>query len=78
MNGVKWKSQRVPRSLARRAARMLTRLKGVRSLSDAEKSVYALGLAATPEERWTLNENYVRSLGFWKPLKRKKSDKRSQ
>jgi hypothetical protein len=51
---------------------MLARLKSVGGLSDAEKSVYALGLAATPEERWTLNENFVRSLGYWKPLKRKK------
>jgi hypothetical protein len=71
---VKRKSKRVPNSLPRRAARMFARLKGVRGLSDAEKSVYALGLAATPEERWTLNENFVRSLGYWKPLKRKKSD----
>jgi hypothetical protein len=52
---------------------MFARLKSVHGLDDAEKSVYALGLAATPEERWTLNENFVRSLGYWKPLKRKKS-----
>jgi hypothetical protein len=60
-------------SLPRRAARMLARLKSVRGLTDAEKSVYALGLAATPEERWELNENFIRSLGYWKPLKRKTS-----
>ncbi|HEY2083307.1 MAG TPA: hypothetical protein VGI88_11025 [Verrucomicrobiae bacterium] len=71
---MKRKSQRKPSSLPRRAARMFARLKSVRGLSDAEKSVYALGLAATPEERWTLNENFVRSLGYWKPLKRKKSN----
>jgi hypothetical protein len=59
--------------LPQRAARMLTRLKGVRGMTDAEKSVHALGLAATPEERWHLNENLIRSLGYWKPLKRKKS-----
>ena len=52
---------------------MLARLKSVRGLTDAEKSVYALGLAATPEERWELNENFIRSLGYWKPLKRKTS-----
>ncbi|HWD93914.1 MAG TPA: hypothetical protein VG938_16410 [Verrucomicrobiae bacterium] len=71
---MKKNSQRTARSLPHRAARMLKRLKSVRGLSDAEKSVYALGLAATPEERWTLNENFVRSLGYWKPLKRKKSN----
>jgi hypothetical protein len=54
-----------------RAARMLARLKNVRGLSDGEKSVHALGLAATPEERWQLNENLIRSLGYWKPSKRK-------
>jgi hypothetical protein len=53
---------------------MFARLKSVRGLNDNEKSVYALGLAATPEERWELNENFVRSLGYWKPLKRKTSD----
>jgi hypothetical protein len=59
--------------LPQRAAKILTRLKHVRGLSDAEKSVHALGLAATPEERWQLNENLIRSLGYWKPLKRKTS-----
>lgn len=56
-----------------RAAQMLRRLRAVRGMSVEEKSVHALGLAATPEERWTLHENYVRSSGFWRPLKKKKS-----
>lgn len=56
-----------------RAAKILQRLKGVRGLSDAEKSVHALGLAATPHERWELFAARMRSLGYWKPLKRKKS-----
>ncbi|MBI4660352.1 MAG: hypothetical protein HY735_16065 [Verrucomicrobia bacterium] len=56
-----------------RAARVLAQLKRVRGLDDAEKSVHALGLAATPQERWDLFENSVRSFGFWKPSKRKKS-----
>jgi hypothetical protein len=59
--------------LPQRAARMLARLKHVRGMSEDEKSVHALGLAATPEERWQLNENFIRSLGYWKPLKRKTS-----
>lgn len=52
---------------------MLRRLKRVRGLTDADKSIYALGLAATPKERWELAENYIRSLGYWKPSKPKKS-----
>jgi hypothetical protein len=59
--------------LAVRAAKMLERLKGVRGLSVEEKSIHALGLAATPEERWALFEDSMRSFGYWKPLKRKKS-----
>jgi hypothetical protein len=56
-----------------RAARVLARLKHVRGLDEAEKSVHALGLAATPQERWDLFERSVRSYGYWKPSKRKKS-----
>ncbi|HTD68770.1 MAG TPA: hypothetical protein VK846_19790 [Candidatus Limnocylindria bacterium] len=55
-----------------RAARILARLKHVRGLDDAEKSVHALGLAATPQERWDLFEKSVRSFGYWKPSKQKK------
>ena len=60
-------------TLPERAARILARLKGVRGLSDQEKSVHALGLAATPQERWELFEARLRSAGYWQPLKKKKS-----
>jgi len=56
-----------------RAAKMLKRLKKVQGLSEEEKSVHALGLAATPQERWDLWEASMCSFGYWKPLKRKKS-----
>ena len=56
-----------------RAARMLARLKNVRGLSDAEKSVHAFGLAATPQERWDLFESGLRSFGYWKLSKQSKS-----
>ena len=56
-----------------RAARVLARLKRVRGLSDEEKSVHALGLAATPQERWELFERSVRSFGYWKRSKRSTS-----
>jgi hypothetical protein len=52
---------------------VLAQLKKVRGLSDAEKSVHALGLAATSQERWEMLESSVRSFGYWKPLKKKKS-----
>jgi hypothetical protein len=67
------KRRRVQPSLARRAARTLRKLKDVPGLSIEEKSVHALGLAATPEERWEIFESFVRSAGYWQPLKRSKS-----
>jgi hypothetical protein len=60
------------RSLPERAAAMLKRLNHVEGLSDQEKSVHALGLAATPQERWDIFERFIRSCGYWTPLKRKK------
>ncbi len=56
-----------------RAARVLAQLKRVRGLDDAEKSVHALGLAATPQERWDMFENSIRSSGYWKASKPNKS-----
>jgi hypothetical protein len=56
-----------------RAARVLKKLKHVQGLSEAEKSVHALGLAATPQERRDLLERQVRSFGYWKRSKRKRS-----
>ena len=61
------------RPLAERAAQVLARLKRVRNLSVEEKSVHALGLAATPDERWEIFENFVRSAGYWRPWKKKRS-----
>jgi hypothetical protein len=67
------KRRSVQPNLARRAARVLQKLKNVPGLSIEEKSVHALGLAATPEERWEIFERFVRSAGYWRPLKRSKS-----
>ncbi len=55
---------------------MLAKLQRLRGLDDGEKSVHALGLAATPQEGWDLFESHVRSFGFWRPLKKSKSAKR--
>lgn len=48
-----------------RAARVLRRLRSVRGLDEGEKSLHALGLAATPDERWALWETQMRSNGYW-------------
>ncbi|MCU0784267.1 MAG: hypothetical protein MUF81_09535 [Verrucomicrobia bacterium] len=46
--------------LPERAARMLARFKSVRWLDEDEKALFALGFAATPEERWKLVRNHIR------------------
>lgn len=61
-----------------RAAKKLRRLKDVRGLSEEEKSIYALGLAATPQERWEVFEASMRSFAYWKPLRRRKSGSQSK
>ena len=41
------------------------KLKRIRGLDEYEKTLYARSLAATPDERWRLNETFLRSLGLW-------------
>ena len=57
--------------LPQRAAELLARLKPVRGMTDDEKSVHALGLAATPEERWQLTQNHLRLFNCSPRSKRK-------
>jgi hypothetical protein len=45
--------------------RVYARIKHARGLDEHEKILYARSLAATPDERWRMNENYLRSLGLW-------------
>lgn len=54
-----------------RAKRMLARISRVRSLSEGEKALHALGLAATPEERWELVQNHLRLFNSSPRSKRK-------
>ena len=41
------------------------RLKRVRGLDEHERVLYARSLAATPDERWQMNETFLRSFGLW-------------
>ena len=41
------------------------RIKRVRGLDEHEKILFARSLAATPDERWQMNETCLRSLGLW-------------
>ena len=41
------------------------KLEGMSSLDEHEKILFARFAAATPDERWEMNVNYLRSLGCW-------------
>jgi len=41
------------------------RLKQMPELDEHEKVLYARSLAATPDERWAMNEAFLQSLGLW-------------
>jgi hypothetical protein len=47
--------------MEKKVARVLQRLRCVRGLSEAERYLFARSLAATPDERWRLHENFLRS-----------------
>jgi hypothetical protein len=49
-------------TLLSRAARVMQRLKAVRGMTEIEKSFCALGIAATPEERWQINQLMLQRL----------------
>ena len=41
------------------------KLQGMPGLDEHEKILYARSLAATPDERWQMNETFLRSFGLW-------------
>jgi len=48
------------------------RIKTMRGLSQEEKLLLAQGLAATPEERWQMHDQFFRSFGLYSHGQRKK------
>ena len=49
------------------------RIQGMRGLSEEEKIMIARSLAATPDERWQMHENFLRSHGLFSHWQRKAS-----
>jgi hypothetical protein len=56
----------------KKTARVLRKIRHVGSLSEDEKYLFARSLAATPDERWRLHENFLRSHGLFSRSERKK------
>ena len=58
--------------MERKVARLLRRFRHVRGLSVDEKHLFARSLAATPDERWQLHENFLRSHDLYTRSARRK------
>ena len=58
--------------MEKKVARVLKRIRRVRGLSEDEKYLFARSLAATPDERWQLHENFLRSHGLYTRSGRRK------
>ena len=57
--------------MQRKMRRILWQLRSVRGLSADEKLLFARSLAATPDERWRLHENFLRSHSLFTRSSRK-------
>jgi hypothetical protein len=53
-------------------ASILRRIQRVRGLSEDEKILFARSLAASPDQRWRLHENFLRSHGLFTRSERRK------
>ncbi len=58
--------------MEKKVARVLKKIQGVRGLSQEEKYLHARSLAATPDERWRLHENFLRSHDLYTRSARRK------
>jgi hypothetical protein len=53
--------------------RVYRNIRSLRGLSEEEKIMIARSLAATPDERWQMHENFLRSHGLFSHWERKAS-----
>ena len=58
--------------MEKKTARVFKKLRNVPGLSEAEQFLFARSLAATPDERWQLHENFLRSHGLFTRSARKR------
>ena len=59
-------------SMEKKMDRILRRLRGEPGLSVDERLLFARSLAASPDERWRLHENFLRSHDLYTRSSRKK------
>jgi len=64
--------------MEKKIARVFRKIRNVPGLSEDEKHLFARSLAATPDERWALHENFLRSHNLFTRSARKKYGFKSQ
>ena len=50
--------------MKKKALKLYRKLQKERGLSPTERALFARSLTATPDERWQMNVNFLRSLGL--------------
>jgi hypothetical protein len=58
--------------MEKKIRRVLQRISGVPNLSEDEKHLFARSLAANPDERWQMHENFLRSHDLYTLSSRRK------
>jgi hypothetical protein len=58
--------------MEKKVARVFEKIRHVRGLSVEEKYLFARSLAATPDERWRLHQNFLRSHGLYTRSERRR------
>ena len=58
--------------MEKKLARILKKIKDAPGLSEDERYLFARSLAATPDERWRMHENFLRSHDLFTRSARKK------
>jgi hypothetical protein len=58
--------------MEKKMARILRRIRGAPGLSEHESLLFARSLAASPDERWRMHENFLRSHDLFTRSRRKK------
>jgi hypothetical protein len=58
--------------MEKKVARVFEKIRHVRGLSVDEKYLFARSLAATPDERWRMHQNFLRSHGLYTRSERRK------
>lgn len=58
--------------MQKKVAQVFRKIRNVPGLSEHEKLLFARSLAASPDERWQLHENFLRSHDLYTRSSRKK------